>query len=140
MWTSDELATGQLSPAKIESRDGEVIFLADDSCYETHAECSTFLNEVYLVFYLLIVLSSESIYRNQLVERVRRIAVARQRNICAVLDGAALAGVAAGIVYGPEIPSSSVSIISPGVGDSVELERRVIAIVLILINGKKYND
>ena len=109
------MATGQLSPAKIESRDGEVIFLADDSCYETHAECSTFLNNKKKVFYLLIVLSSESIYRNQLVERVRRIAVARQRNICTVLDGAALTGVAAGIVYGPEIPSSFVSIIPPGI-------------------------
>ena len=46
---------------------------------------------------------------------------------------AALTGVDAGIASRPEILGGSVPVIPPGIGNSIELERRVIAIILAKI-------
>ena len=70
-------------------------------------------------------------YRHQLVERgYSRIAVAHHSGFGAILVDAALTGVDAGVATGPEIPGHSVPVVPPGIRDTTQFKRRVVAIVL----------
>ena len=59
-----------------------------------------------------------------------RIAVARHCGFGTVVVDAALTGVDAGFVTGPEIPGHSVLVVPPAIGDASKLEWCVIANVL----------
>ena len=60
-----------------------------------------------------------------------RVAVANHRGFGAIVVEVALTGVDAGIAAGPEIQGHSVPVVPPGICNAVQIERCVIAIVLI---------
>ena len=118
--------TGQWSSAEIETSNGQVILVADDSCYlnENSFACPTFTRFHFKLTIKLITGISQENGR-------RRVTVASLRIIYAVVVNSTLTGVDAGIAPCPEIPGNSVPVVPPAKGDASELEWCVIAIVLI---------